>query len=154
MKKFIFIFFVSNYIISCGPLAGTLGGFHERTFPIEKQRFIKCLDSLYGKYPEYIIPSKWEFQNDWSQRGYNFLESRIFYFKSFPEEMYYVTIQDTENSSSTKNIGIAVRSVFKGNANRWYLNDDCDSKERKRIENRFDTEIITKLEELTKTKAN
>ena len=136
---------------------GTLGdGFGEWNFPIPKKKLEIAIDSLYKIYPEYSIPEKWEKQNDWSERGYDFLESDIFYFKSSPEEMYYVTfIGDSATLANPSNVSIGIRSVFKENTpKQWLLSDDVDSKEKIRIENRFASEIISKLEEYTKTKVS
>ena len=67
--------------------------------------------------------------------------------------MYYVTfIGDSTALASTTKIGIGIRALNKGSY-KWLLNDDLDSKEKERIEKRFDDEIISKLEEYTKTKA-
>ncbi len=139
-------------LIACG--CGTLGGFDNGTFPVTKRKLEIAIDSLYALHPEYEISTQWEKYNDWSARGYDFLESRIFYFKSPPEEMYYVTfVGDTAKISKTTDARIAIRSVFKGNTKRWVLEKEVDSKERERIEKRFDDEIISKLEQYTQTKA-
>lgn len=109
--------------------------------------------STYAKHPEYQMPASWEKFNTWSARGYDFLQSRIFYFKSSPEELYYVTfIGDSTALADTTKIEIGVRAINKGD-NKWLLNADLDSKERERIEERFDSEIVSKLEEYTATKA-
>jgi hypothetical protein len=143
--------FIFMLITSCG----TLGGFKDRRFPLSKKNLETAMDSLYVKHPEYKIPAKWEYFNDWSKRGYDFLESRIFYFKSSPEEMYYVTfIGDSATLANPSSVSIAIRAVFKEKTNIWLLNDDVDSKEKARIESRFDEAIISKLEEYTKTKAS
>src|SRR5258708_33537125 len=79
---------VANFLTSCG----TLGGIGDTiNFPTSKKKLEIAMDSLYIIHPEYKIPREWETYNSWHQRGYDFLESRIFYFKSFPEEMYYMT---------------------------------------------------------------
>jgi hypothetical protein len=136
---------------------GTLGdGFGEWNFSVSRKKLEIAIDSLYKIHPEYSIPQKWEKQNDWSERGYDFLESRIFYFKSSPEEMYYVTfIGDSATLANPSNVNIGIRSVFKENTHKqWLLSDDLNSPEKERIENRFDSEIIPKLEEYTKTKVS
>lgn len=137
-------------LVSCGTLGGIGDGIY---FPISKKKLEIAMDSLYMKHPEYKAPKDWGKFNNWSERGYDFLESKIFYFKSSPEEMYYVTfIGDSTALASTTKIGIGIRALNKGSY-KWLLNDDLDSKEKERIEKRFDDEIISKLEEYTKTKA-
>jgi hypothetical protein len=142
---------IFTLITSCG----TLGGFQDRNFPTSKNKLEFAMDSLYVEHPEYNIPTRWKTFDNWSDRGYGFLESRIFYFKSPPEEMYYVTlVGDSTVLADSTNVTIAIRSVFNGITNRWLLNDDVDVKEKARIESRFDKEIISKLERYTKTKAS
>jgi hypothetical protein len=138
-------------LVSCGTLGGIGDGIY---FPISKKKLEIAMDSLYVKHPEYKTPKDWEKFNNWSERGYEFLESRIFYFKSSPEEMYYVTfIGDSTALANTMKIRIGIRALNKGNY-KWLLDDDLDSKEKERVEKRFDVEIISKLEEYTKTKAS
>jgi hypothetical protein len=141
------------FCLGCGFGAGTLGGFDERVFPVSKQRLAKAIDSLYKVSPDYKIPSKWQHLDDWHERGYDFLDSRIFYFKIKPEEMYYISFigmpEDSElnNRSAT----IAVRAVCDGKG--WSLEENTGWSEKRRIEDRFDREIIAKLEQYTGAKA-
>lgn len=141
------------FILSFG--AGTLGGFETRSFLISKKKLETSMDTLLTLHPEYKIPVKWLPFDDWSKRGYDFLRSRIFYFGLPPEEMYYVTfVEDYASPADTYKATIAIRSVFNGgNHVRWLLEKDFDSNEKKRIEERFNNEIISKLEIYTKTKA-
>ncbi len=135
---------------------GTLGGIGNTIyFPTSKKKLEIALDSLFAKYPDYKIPKKWEPFNDWSARGYDFLESRIFYFKSSPEEMYYVTfIGDSVMLADTTKIGIGVRAIYNGDyRGKWLLGDSLDSKAKERITKRFHNEIVSKLEQYTKTKS-
>jgi len=112
-----------------------------------------ALDRLYEDYPGYKIPDKWKDFDTWSRRGYNFLQSRIFYFKDQPEEMYYMTFIDLSiTPPDSKQVIIAVRAVCQSNG-MWLLEEDFDERERERIEQRFDDEIISKLETYTRTKA-
>ncbi|WP_026898917.1 hypothetical protein [Daejeonella oryzae] len=132
---------------------GSLGGFDDRIFPTSKKKLEVALDQLYLDHPQYIIPDKWKDFDSWSRNGYDFLESRIFYLREHPEEMYYVSfVGDSAMLANPKQVVIAIRAVNKGDY-KWYLEEDCDKKERERIESRFDQEIISKLEGYTQCKA-
>ncbi|MFC5682023.1 hypothetical protein ACYE2N_09500 [Flavobacterium sp. MAHUQ-51] len=129
--------------------AGTLGGFDLRTFPVSKRKIVLAIDTLYKHYPEYKIPDKWKIYDDWHKRGYDFLDSRIFYFKKYPEEMYYVTFYGDANDSiqvDTTKTSLSIRTYHNEQFNRWIKEENCNSKEKKRIQKRFDEEIISKVE--------
>jgi len=133
--------------------AGTLGGFDTRMFPTSKRNLVKAIDTLFARIPDYKIPDKWRSLDDWRERGYNFLDARIFYFKSEPEEMYYVSFYGDANDSiqiDTNRTGIAIRAVNNGTGT-WILEENTSSSDKKRIEARFDKEIISKLEQYTGT---
>jgi hypothetical protein len=130
---------------ACNIGAGTLGGFDSRKFETDKKTLQVGIDSLYKLHPEYVIPDEWKDFDSWSERGYDFLEGHILYFSSSPEEMYYVTILAGDEAR------IAIRAVNTG-SRRWLLETDFLPKEKERIMKRFDFEIISKLEELTKSK--
>jgi hypothetical protein len=148
-KIILIMILVSFYINSCG----TLGGFDNRNFPIGKSKLLQSFDHLYEKYPEYIIPKKWETFNDWHERGYDFLQGKIVYFKNQPEEMYYISfIGDSIEQSIPYKCSIAIRAICKG-TNKWNLENDFSKDEKERIENRFDKEIISKLEILSNSKS-
>ena len=140
---------------SCFMGAGTLGGFDTRMFPTSKRNLVQAIDTFFAKYPDYKIPDKWKSHDDWKERGYDFLDSRIFYFKADPEEMYYVTFYADANDSvqvDTTRSGIAIRAV-ENNTSGWTTEDNTSSSDKRRIEARFDKEIISKLEQYTGTKA-
>jgi len=147
----IFVALILFISISCD---GTLGGFDTVRFPISKKRLEVAFDSLYSKYPEYLIPQKWEENNNWSKRGYGFLDSRLLYFKNAPEEMYYISfIGDQQTFKDTTHIDIAIRSVFIGSKNNWIEADNFNEQDKSKIQARFKNEIISKLEELTNSKS-
>src|SRR5882672_7782340 len=99
---------VLGTLSSCNFSSGTLGGFEDNVFPVSKKRLDNAIDSLYKEFPQYKIPEKWMDLDNWSARGYDFLESNIFYFKDNPEEMYYVTyIGDQETLQDTTKVTIA-----------------------------------------------
>ncbi|RYU87378.1 hypothetical protein EWM62_16865 [Mucilaginibacter terrigena] len=113
-----------------------------------------ALKQIYKDHPEYLIPEKWEQFNDWSRRGYDFLDSRIFYFKDAPEEMYYISfIKDPEDPAAAKSVILAVRAVQRDSSTSWLLQKDFNEKQQEEIEARFDKEIVSKLEKYTLTKA-
>lgn len=133
--------------------AGTLGGFDIRFFPTSKKEVVKAIDDLYRNNPEYYIPEKWKYQDDWKARGYGFLDTRIYYFKNPPEEMYYVSFYgDSTIQANPHKIGMAVRAVY-NDSHGWDIEKEFKRKERERVEQRFQTEIIAKLEVYTETKA-
>lgn len=128
--------------------AGTLGGFDLRSFSTSKKNIVRAIDSLYLNYPEYVIPSKWTKFDIWKSRGYDFLDSRIFYFSVQPEEMYYVTFYGDANDSIQINhtyTALSIRAYCNGNY-KWLKEEDCTSKQKERIQKRFDEEIIPKLQ--------
>jgi hypothetical protein len=132
--------------------AGTLGGFDKRIFPVPKESLVRAITLLYEEHPEYHIPPKWQ-QDDWKKRGYDFLDTRIFYFSAEPEEMYYVSfIGDSIVQADPNRISISIRSVYTASGG-WQLEENFGREERERIEKRFNREIITKLEEYTGTHA-
>ena len=152
IKKILFITLVlcitSKFMIGCG----TLGGIGDNIyFGTSKKKLEIAIDSLYTKHPEYKILPEWEIYNHWSASGYDFLESRIFYFSN-PDEMYYITfVGDSTLMTDTSKISIAIRAINRGKY-KWQLDADLESKEKERIEKRFDDEIISKLKEYTKVR--
>jgi hypothetical protein len=147
----IFFIVISFLLISCD---GTLGGFNTIRFPISKKKIDIAFDSLGANYSEYKIPDRYKDYNNWSKRGYDFLDSRIFYFKQLPEEMYYVTfVGDEEIFKDTTHIDIAIRSVFIGSKKKWVKQEDFTEEENNRIQARFKNEIISKLERYTNSKS-
>lgn len=132
--------------MSCNFSAGTLGGFESVKFPVGKARLDKALDCLFEFDSTYIIPDEWKEFDSWHERGYDFLDSRIFYFGDPPKEMYYVTyIGDKKMLSNPNSVEIAIRAVNNG-AYHWILRHELSDKEAMRIMNRFDSEIVVKLQ--------
>lgn len=152
IKLFLIILF-SHSLVGCD---GTLGGFDNRNFEMPKQNIEKAIETLFVKNPELEIPEKWKDNDDWKKRGFGFLDTRIFYFKSEPEEMYYVSFVEDGNENQNQNgpTILAIRSVFTKRHNRWLKEEDFDDYMKERIQNRFDTEIILKLEKYCGLKAN
>ena len=146
MRSIAILIFTTIAISSCNLGAGTLGGFDARKFETDKKTLAAGIDSLYKRHREYVIPDKWKDFDNWSERGYDFLDGRILYFPSAPEEMYYFTILAGDQTR------IAIRAVH-GGSGRWLLEEDFSLTEKERIEKRFDVEIISKLEKFTKSKS-
>ena len=137
---------------SCILGGGTLGGFPPKTFPISVINLERAMDSLFRVNPQYKIPAKWQGRDSWSDRGFGFLNSRIFYFSQDPEEMYYVTFIGDENMDKLNTATIAIRAVDSSTEN-WLTCDELNEHRQKEITNRFQTEIITKLESYSGTKS-
>jgi hypothetical protein len=144
-------FLFSFLIVLSG--CGTLGGFEIVTFPISKHKLEVGIDSLFSQYPQYRMPNDtaWKTYDDWSARGYDFLESRIFFFNNSPQELYYVSfVGDSTDFADTSKVSISVRAVTSISSG-WRLEKDVSSRESDRIEDRFRKEIGEKLEKLTNT---
>lgn len=150
--KIFFILLFGSLLISCD---GTLGGFDSRYFVTPKKNIEKAIDTLFVKNTELEIPEKWKEYDTWEKRGFGSLDTRIFYFQSEPEEMYYVSfVSDGNEKQDEKGPTIlAIRSVFTKRHNQWFKEEDFDDNTKERIENRFDTEIISKLEKYSGSKA-
>lgn len=147
----IYSLFVLFTLTSCD---GTLGGFNTVSFPVSKKKLENSIDSLYFNYPEYKIPDKYQEFNNWAKRGYDFLDSRIFYFSQSPEEMYYISfVGDEQTFKDTTHIDIAIRSVFEDKKMKWLKQEDFSKEEETRIQERFKKEIISKLEKYTNSKS-
>src|SRR5438046_488962 len=103
--------------VSCG----TLGGFDEVYFSTSKQNVVNAIDTLYSRHPQYKIPDNWKSFDSWKERGFGFLDSRIFYFNSKPEEMYYVTfLGNAKDTIQLQNgiVGMAIRAINRGSG-KW-----------------------------------
>jgi hypothetical protein len=144
MKNLTILIAVMIILIRCNIGAGTLGSFDNRRFAIKKSDFLTAFDSLTEKQ----IPDKWKETAASIEHTYEFLADDVtcLYLNDNPEEMYFVSYQG--NSKFTV---ISVKSVFKHG--RWSVKGDLDDAEIDRIETRFDNEIIKKIENRTRTKA-
>ncbi len=136
------------YLTSCGTL-GRIG--YVTYFPLPKEKVQKTFDSLFSTHPEYKVPANWKVYDNWSERGFGFLESRIVYFNERPREMYYITFIDDGLYASKNKTGIGIRAVCIGDP-RWLLEKDLDKRENERVEKRFEEEIVSKLEKYGKCK--
>lgn len=151
MKKLgVALIWIGFLTLSACISGGTLGGFELRFFPTSKKNLVRAMDTFFIKYPEYKLPQKWVSYDDWKARGYDFLDGRIFYFKTNPEEIYYVTMYGDGNDSvqtDTTKTGISIRA-YRNEKFGWTKEDDCSRQEKQRIQKRFDTEIVSKIDSL------
>lgn len=144
MKNLTILFAVMITLTQCNIGAGTLGSFDDRRFAVTKSDFLTAFDSLTEKQ----IPDKWRETAVSIEQTYAFLADDVtcLYLNDTPEEMYFVSYKG--NSKFTI---ISVRSVFRHG--RWSVQGNLDDEEIDRIETRFDNEIIKKIENKTRTKA-
>ena len=142
MKTNYLSLFIVSILLTAG--CGNLGSFRIINFSANKRQLTLAIDSIYKNYPSYIIPDKWKKFDTWSERGYDFLDSRIFYFKEIPEEMYYVTFRGDKSTPPKQPISIAIRAVSNGKG-RWLKQEDFSNMEIERIESRFEVEILSKI---------
>lgn len=126
--------------------SGALGSYGARQFSTHQDTLEKAINVLYEKFPEYNIPSKWQKFNNWDTTSYSNRNSHIFYFNSNPEEMIYVTY--IANSDPTISI-LAVRAVNTGKEEWEKAHHTFTSRIQTRINNRFQSEIISKLDKIT-----
>jgi len=153
IKYLKYIIGIAIFLSGCDYSAETLGGWGDRTFPISRGKLTMAINKLYSLNSQYKVPEKWMDEDSSEIKSYFFLQSMTFYFKENPEEMYYVTFigDSTMLADSSKTI-ISVRSVYNGGYYKWPRWIDESPAEQKRIGERFDKEIISKLELYTGTK--
>jgi hypothetical protein len=126
---------------------GSTFNFHK-----DKQQLEAAIDTLYAQHPEYKVPPEWAKYNNPPLSTAPYIENKLFYFKDSTREMYCVTlIDDSAMSRDSARSGLAIRAINKG-SDKWLRDEDAGYKEQKRIEKRFDKEIIAKLEVITGSK--
>ena len=141
---------VCSVLAACDNI-GTVGD--PVRFHTKKPALAAAIDSLYAKYPEYRVPAKWQQFNNFAYKNPAFIETRVFYFKSPPEEMYYVSlIDDSLLSADTAHSGLAIRAINRGSG-VWLQGPDVSFRDEKRINKRFKNAILSKLEAFTHAKA-
>ena len=87
----------------------------------------------------YVVPSKWEF----SKEG-DIFERIYVYFKNNPEEMYRIGFTGDSavwKNSSNCRLGLISQWVDNG----WNNESDLSRKEKERIQERFEREILSKI---------
>jgi hypothetical protein len=131
---------------------GTLGGWTIVEFSSPEKEIQNAIDSLYRAHPEYTLPEKWKSKPDFWINNYSFLKTVIFYFKDYPEEMYYVTFVESGTGDNPNHTRLAVRAV-EAEQTTWKKHEELSVEEQERIQKRFEDEIVLKLEGITKKRA-
>jgi len=132
MKYFIaFLLFLS----SCGT-TGHLVFYH---FDADKYDVEKEILNVINKDSAYTVPQKWveHTKGDYFERIY-------IYFKKNPEELYQIGFTGDSSDwkhSTTSRLGLI--SVYQGE--QFKYEDELSNREINRIENRFETDILSKI---------
>jgi hypothetical protein len=137
-------------LFSCdNKVAGTLGSGYKYLFKCNEKDLNLCLDNYIRTNDEFKVPEKWEKYNNWTEKGYDFLDGKIFYFKKdfeSNEEMYFVSVLNSypKNNNQTN---VAVRAVFKfiNNSPRWLYFDDINRQESEKIELKFQKFVLDNM---------
>lgn len=143
----------SLFLYSCNNIgAGSNGAWKIKGFPFTNKEVTASVNSLYEKYPEYLIPKKWEEESGyWKNDGYDKSRILFFYFKSAPEEMYFVFLVAPGFVDHPEYARLAVISVYSEKTG-WKVIKEQSDKDKVRIQQRFENEIISKLEKSMGTK--
>lgn len=149
MRK-IFLVLSIMFLLSCeNKIAGTLGSGHKYLFNCNEKELDFCLNKFSEKQNEMKVPKKWIKFDNWKEKGYDFLNGKVFYFKEGNnqiEEMYFVSILDSYPKEKDKT-SVSIRAVFRfvDNNPRWIYLDDFDKSEVSKIEERFQKMILDKM---------
>lgn len=139
------------FIAACN-VSGQVGDTFQ--FRKDKQDLEAAIDTLLAKNPEYKTPANWAAGSHLPLSTSPYLENKTFYFQAGPQEVYCVTlIDDSAMSRDSARAGLAIRAINNG-GDKWLLEGDMDFKEQKRVQKRFEKEIISRLEDYTNTKAS
>lgn len=131
--------------------AGSLGAYKIKGFPFTNKALHLSTKTFYIEYPEYQMPEKWKYELEyWKKDGIDKKKILMFYFKTGPEEMYFVHILEPGMVKDPEYARIAVVSVYSQKSG-WQEIKKFKKEEMERIEQRFESEIISKLEKLTNT---
>lgn len=119
---------------------GTTGHVAFYNFSASKKEVEISLSRVINKDSNYTVPAKWK-----DVGNGDVLERKYIYFKTKPEEIYQIgfTGDTTEwNYSSTCKLGLI--GVFNGE--EWKFEKNLPAQEKKRVQNRFESEILSKTE--------
>jgi len=150
-KVLIMLCCICSMLAACNTL-GQIGDsvrFNTSTANLEN-----ALDSLYKNYPEYKMPATWaKYKSSIVKVSPSpYTEDKFFYFKSNPEELYYVVlINDSVMTDDSARTRLAIRAVNRG-SDKWILESGLDNDAEETIIKRFDDEIVSKLRVYTKSK--
>lgn len=127
----VFLLFLS----SCGTTGHIVFyHFNSNKYDVEKE-----ISNIINKNSEYTVPQKWfeHTKGDYFERIY-------IYFQNNPEELYQIGFTgdstDWKRSSSSR---LGLISIYQGK--EFQYEDQLSDKEIKRIEKRFETEILSKI---------
>lgn len=152
MKNIILLLSVL-FVFSCkDKIAGTLGSGYKYSFKCNERDLNLCLDNYLKINNEFKVPEKWEKYNNWTEKGYDFLNGKIFYFEQdfeSGEEMYFVSVLDSYPKKNSQS-NVAVRAVFRfiNNSPRWLYLDDLSMQESEKIERRFQKLVLDHMNDI------
>jgi len=150
IKAFVLLGCICSFMAACDT-AGQIGD--TASFKTSHAALDAAIDTLYARDPEYKIPQKWAAYDNFTLKPSKYLFKKVFYFKSPPEEMYYVSlIDDSIMNGDTSHVRLAIRAVNRGGA--WLQADKFGYKDQRKIQKRFSEEIIAKLKDITKVKVS
>ena len=135
MKSILFCFIAIVLFSSCG----TTGHVRFYNFDSPKSEVEKDLLKVINSDSAFSVPTKWveSTRDDLFERYYA-------YFHSGPEEMYQIGFTgDSTQWKASSACKLALIGIYDGDT--WKFEKDLSRKEEKRIQNRFETNILSKL---------
>jgi hypothetical protein len=152
--KFKLLLTLVTFLCSCQYIgAGSLGAWRITGFPITDKELLMSVKELFKEYPQYRIPEKWKYETEyWKNEGFDTTKTMVFYFNNNPEEMYFVTLAEPGIVKNPEFARIAIAAIYNDQEKDWKEIKKYNDQEKLRTEQRFQNEIISKLENLTKTK--
>lgn len=141
MKGMIFLMsIVYCSIISCqGTGAGTLGSLGIYSYNVSFEEIEEKLDSLESSV--LTVPSEFQDQLNWSEKGYDFLQYWTFYWESNGEQNM-MWISKIENQNQTQ---IAVRQVYDFKNSKWIKAVNVSSENKIRYSKQFEENVLSRL---------
>ncbi len=135
MKILILILFLLIFFMSCG----TIGHVQFYNFSVSKSEVEKELRYIINKDSVHSVPAKWaDIYEDSSP-----IELIYLYFSKFPEEMYQVGFTNSNEWKTAANCKLSLDGVFNGD--HWEFRKELSYSEMKRIRERFEKEILSKM---------
>jgi hypothetical protein len=141
MKLYFRVFFSLLLLSGCG----TLGHLQFYYFNADKYKVEKDLVHVINADSTHAVPEKWNYA-----ATVGFLHEKYVYFNNSPEEMYQIGF--TGDSSEWDREGVCKLSldgIFKWS--KWEFEGKISSSEEKRVEKRFETEILARVKYKYKT---
>jgi len=135
MKKIISFFCTFVLLTSCG----TTGHIRFYNFDRPKREVKEDLLKAINTDSAYSVPQKWK-----ESTVGDLFEMYYVYFHSGPEEMYQIGFTgDSTQWKASSTCKLALIGIYDGDT--WKFEKDLSRKEEKRIQNRFETNILSKL---------